>query len=61
MNKNNQDNSLLSSKINEGVKKAIANALERHQKLDESITILENDKIVTLKGNEIARLLSNNN
>jgi hypothetical protein len=38
----------LPDKIDVGVKKAIAEAIERHRKLGESISIWQGDKVVTL-------------
>ncbi|WP_013320672.1 hypothetical protein [Gloeothece verrucosa] len=39
--------------IDAGVRVAIAEAIERHRKLGESISILKDGKIVTLTGDEI--------
>ncbi len=49
----------LHQKINQGVQKAIFDALEKHGKLGEAISILQDGKIVTLKGDEIAKLINN--
>lgn len=46
-------NELLSSKIDAGVKAAIAEAIERHRRLGQSISIMRDGKIVTLRGEEI--------
>jgi hypothetical protein len=46
-------NQKLSSKIDSGVSSAIAYAVERHRKLGESISILKDGKVVTLKADEI--------
>ncbi|MTJ11029.1 hypothetical protein FJR11_00125 [Anabaena sp. UHCC 0187] len=43
----------LYQKIDAGVKFAIANAIERHRRLGESISILRDGKIVTLTADEI--------
>lgn len=43
----------LHQKIDAGVKFAIANAIERHRRLGESISILRDGKIVTLTADEI--------
>lgn len=45
--------SQLQQKIDAGVKQAIAQALEKHRKLGESITILQDGKIVTLTAENI--------
>jgi hypothetical protein len=44
---------LLSSKIDAGVKAAIAAAIERHRKLGQSISIMEDGKVVTLNAAQI--------
>jgi hypothetical protein len=44
---------LLSSKINEGVKAAIALALERHRKLGESVAIWRDGTVVVLPAAQI--------
>ncbi|MBD1211211.1 MAG: hypothetical protein ACK6A9_13990 [Dolichospermum sp.] len=43
----------LHQKIDAGVKFAIANAIERHRRLGESISILRDGKIMTLTADEI--------
>jgi len=43
----------LHQKIDAGVKFAIANAVERHRRLGESISILRDGKVVTLTADEI--------
>lgn len=43
----------LSSKIDAGVKAAIAAAIERHRKLGESISIIQDGKVITLTAKEI--------
>ncbi len=45
--------SQLQQKIDAGVKQAIAQAIEKHRKLGESITILQGGKIVTLTAEKI--------
>lgn len=47
---------LLSSRINEGVRVAIAQALERHRKLGESIAIWRDGKVVILEADQIPSL-----
>ncbi|MEM8779696.1 MAG: hypothetical protein AAGF26_12655 [Cyanobacteria bacterium P01_G01_bin.49] len=46
----------LSQQINIGVKVAIAEAIERHRKLGESISILKDGKVVTLTAEQIPPL-----
>ncbi|MEH2257042.1 MULTISPECIES: hypothetical protein [unclassified Nostoc] len=48
-----QELELLSSKIDAGVKAAIAAAIERHRQLGQSISIMQNGKVVTLTADEI--------
>ncbi|MEI3652430.1 MAG: hypothetical protein V6D39_21160 [Dolichospermum lemmermannii FEM_B0920] len=43
----------LHQKIDAGVKFAIANAIEKHRRLGESISILRDGKVVTLTADEI--------
>lgn len=43
----------LHQKIDAGVKKAIADAIERHRRLGESISILKDGKVVTLTADQI--------
>jgi uncharacterized protein (DUF2249 family) len=50
----------LSSQIDTGVKLAIAQSLERHRKLGESISIWQDGKVVTLTADEIPQHPSNN-
>ena len=54
----NNENQLLSEKIDQGVKKAITEAIERHRKLGESIVIWQDGKIVTLTSEQIPKSLS---
>lgn len=49
----NKENQLLSEKIDQGVKKAISEAIERHRKLGESIAIWQDGKVVTLTSDKI--------
>jgi hypothetical protein len=44
-----QELELLSSKIDAGVKAAIAAAIERHRQLGQSISIMQDGKVVTDK------------
>lgn len=48
-----QELEFLSSKIDAGVKAAIAAAIERHRKLGESISIMQDGKVITLTAKEI--------
>lgn len=48
-----QEAKILHSKIDAGVKAAIAQAIERHRKLGESISIMQDGKIVTLTAEQI--------
>jgi hypothetical protein len=50
------ENQRLSSKINEGVGDAIAQAIERHRKLGEAIAIWREGKVVILTADEIPPL-----
>ncbi len=43
----------LGMKIDKGIKAAVAEALERHRKLGESIAVWANGKVVILRGEEI--------
>ncbi|MGV0106674.1 hypothetical protein [Nostoc sp. DSM 114167] len=56
-----QELELLSSKIDAGVKAAIAAAIERHRKLGQSISIMQNGKVVTLTADEIAAFQNQQN
>jgi hypothetical protein len=47
---------LLHRKIESGVKIAIFQALERHRKLGESISIMQDGKIVTLTAEQIPHI-----
>jgi uncharacterized protein (DUF2249 family) len=49
----NQIPNKLSTRIDAGVKKAIADAIERHRRLGESISILKDGKVVTLTADQI--------
>ena len=48
-----KDSEKLSIQIDRGVKKAIADAIERHRKLGESISIWQDGKVVTLTAEQI--------
>jgi uncharacterized protein (DUF2249 family) len=48
----------LSTQIDARVKQAIANAIERHRKLGESISIWKEGKVVTLTADQIPPLSS---
>lgn len=47
----------LFQKIDRGVKLAVKEAINKHRKLDEAISLYQDGKIITLKGEEIANLL----
>lgn len=51
-----QEPKKLSDKIDFGIKKAIAEAIERHRKLGESISIWQDGKVVTIPGDRIPPL-----
>jgi hypothetical protein len=51
----------LFKKIDEGVKLAITKALEKHQKLGESVVVYQDNEIKTFAGEEIKVLLDNDN
>ncbi len=50
---NSQDMIILHQKIEQGVKVAVAQALERHRKLGESIAIWRDGQVVTLTADQI--------
>ncbi len=50
------EHQLLSSKINSGVKAAIAKAIERHRRLGESIAIWRDGKVVILSADQISQI-----
>lgn len=50
---NEQQMKTLHQKIDAGVKEAIAQAIEQHRQLGQSISIWQDGKIVTLKAEEI--------
>jgi hypothetical protein len=52
---------ILFKKIDEGVNLAIRKALEKHQKLGESVVVYQDDEIKTFTGEEIKVLLENDN
>ncbi|MEH1939775.1 MAG: hypothetical protein V7L01_06080 [Nostoc sp.] len=56
-----QELELLSSKIDAGVKAAIAAAIERHRKLGQSISIMREGKVVTLTPDEITAIQNQQN
>lgn len=56
MNPKNPPLSPLHQKIHAGVKKAIAEAIERHRKLGESISIWQDGKVVTIESDKIPPL-----
>ncbi|MEH2049271.1 hypothetical protein [Nostoc sp.] len=56
-----QELELLSSKIDAGVKAAIAAAIERHRQLGQSISIMQNGKVVTLTADEISAFQNQQN
>ncbi|MGI0482066.1 hypothetical protein ACN4EE_14930 [Geminocystis sp. CENA526] len=46
--------------IDRGVKLAVQEAINKHRKLDEAISIYQDGKIITLKGEEISKFLDIN-
>ena len=50
---NDNESKLLSERIDKGVQKAIAEAVERHRRLGESIAISQDGKVVILSPEEI--------
>lgn len=50
----------LHSKIDAGVKAAIAAAIERHRKLGQSISIIHDGKVITLTADEITAIQAKN-
>ncbi|NER36651.1 MAG: hypothetical protein F6J93_22150 [Oscillatoria sp. SIO1A7] len=56
MNHKNTPLSPLHQKIDAGVKKAIAEAIERHRKLGESISIWQDGKVVIIESDKIPPL-----
>ncbi|HYX17858.1 MAG TPA: hypothetical protein VE944_26565 [Nostoc sp.] len=56
-----QELELLSSKIDAGVKAAIAAAIERHRKLGQSISIMQNGKVLTLTADDISAIQNQHN
>jgi hypothetical protein len=52
---------ILFKKIDEGVKLAIRNTLEKHQKLGESVVVYQDDEIKIFTGEDIKVLLENDN
>ncbi len=47
---------ILHNKIDAGVKAAIAEAIERHRQLGQSISIMQDEKVITLTAEEIATI-----
>ncbi|WP_293334130.1 hypothetical protein [Microcoleus sp. CAWBG58] len=52
--KQSKPRQLLSTKINVGVKAAVAAAIERHRKLGESIAVWQDGKVVILTADRIS-------
>jgi hypothetical protein len=50
----------LSSKIDDGVKAAITQAIEKHRKLGQSISIWRDGKVVTLTAEQISPIVIKN-
>jgi len=50
----------LSSKIDAGVKAAITQAIEKHRKLGQSISIWRDGKVITLTAEQISPIVINN-
>lgn len=59
-NTKNKPLSSLHQMISNGVNLAVKEAINKHRKLDEAISIYQDGKIITLKGEEIANFLENN-
>lgn len=55
-----QEMRILHRKIDAGVKAAIAQAIERHRKLGQSISILQDGKVVTLTAEQIPAIQHQN-
>ncbi|WP_199249962.1 hypothetical protein [[Phormidium] sp. ETS-05] len=55
---NEPEPSKLSTRIDAAVKKAVAEAIERHRRLGESIAIWEDGKVVILTADQIPPLTS---
>ncbi|MUG94263.1 hypothetical protein F7734_18500 [Scytonema sp. UIC 10036] len=53
---NEEEMKTLHRKIDAGVKAAIAEAIERHRKLGQSISIMQDGKVVTLTAEEIPQV-----
>ncbi|MEH2277767.1 MAG: hypothetical protein V7K40_24025 [Nostoc sp.] len=51
----------LHSKIDPGVKAAIASAIEQYRQLGQSISITQDEKIVTLTADQISAILNQQN
>lgn len=51
----------LHNKIDAGVKAAIAAAIERHRKLGQSISIMQDGKVVTLTADKITAIQTQQN
>lgn len=60
ININNKPLSSSHQKIIDGVNLAIKNELDKHRRLNQSISIYQDGKIITLKGEEIAKFLDDN-
>ncbi len=50
----------LFQKINQGVKLAVKKELDKHRKLNQAISIYQEGKIITLRGEEIGEILDSN-
>lgn len=50
----------LFQKINQGVKLAIKKEIDKHRKLNQAISIYQDGKIITLRGQEISKILDSN-
>lgn len=55
-----QEAKTLHEKIDDGVKAAIAQAIERHRRLGQSISIIQDGKIVTLTAEQIPAIQHQN-
>jgi hypothetical protein len=57
----NDPNQLLSEKIDQGVKKAVSEAVEKHRRLGQSVAIWQDGKVVILTADQIPPLLPEEN
>lgn len=55
-----RDKNPLFQKIDQGVKLAVKKEIDKHRKLNQAISIYQDGKIVTLKGEEITHYFQEN-